>query len=133
MGYNEFLELAKADAERSRAGYLPFEIEDSNPDSFIVTWRIAGQYVDASGPVQAREPQPEPELEPLLELLDDLGLRRRQVNEVKALMHRGEIHEYDDHNGSWTQIGYKAITVDRLHTQLAAYGVVEPKPAGPRP
>lgn len=133
MGYEEFRELAMADAERSRAGYLPFEIEDSNPDSFIVTWRIAGQYVDASGTVQAREPQPEPELEPLLELLDDLGLRRRQVNAVKELMHRGEIREDDDHNGSWTQLGYKAIPVDKLHTQLSAYGVVEPKPAGPRP
>lgn len=130
LGYDEFIEKARADAARCNAADLPHRVAREHPDSFVAVWTIGGEARDGDGLYDLR-PEPEPEIEPLLELLDDLGLRRRQVNEIKALFVRDDGSDPTDHYGQWERKAYKTLSIEALHEKLVEYGVVEPRPHAP--
>jgi len=131
IGYEEFRDMAAADAARSQEDVGgAYDLPWRHPDAFIAAWVTGGRLCRFDGdPGETRTAQPEPEIEPLLELLDDLGLKRRQVNTVKAQLRRGSHIEQLDHNGSQTEYDYKVITIDALHAKLAELGVVEARTA----
>lgn len=131
LTYDEFYAMAKADADRcDERGVIPYDLAQNHPDSFIALWVIDGRSHSFDGTERQREPEPEPEIEPLLELLDDLGLKRRQVNEIRRELFEGKRYRQPlDHNGSWADYAYKGISIDDLHGKLVGYGLVEPRPS----
>ncbi len=130
---DKFLGMAHADAARSLAGYVPHEIASRHPESFLATWLTGGERCGQAGTCVPREVEAEPGIEPLLELLDDLGAKRRLVNALLAHAERGTFRERDDHNGSWSEYGYKALPVAVLHEKLAEAGLVEGPARVPAP
>jgi hypothetical protein len=130
LSYDDFIEKARADARRCNARDLPSRAAREHADGFVAVWVTGGEARGSDGLYDLR-PEPEPEVEPLLELLDDLGLRRRQVNEIKALFVRDEATETTDYHGQWETKAYKVLSIDALHEKLVEFGVVEPRPHAP--
>ena len=130
--YDDYLAKARADAERSGRWHRNLKPE---PDTFLTAWVVGGMSGgtpwERATPISA--PEPEPELDELLELLDDLGVRLRHVNEIKGELRHDSASEQVGYYGNRDELRYKYITVEALGEKLAELGYVEPKPPGNAP
>ena len=126
LSYDDFVAKAKADIDR--CGSPPHRLKLDEP-VFYVEWVTGGQEGGScwGGEPYSRSPEKEPELDALMELLDDLDLRLRHANQILKEMETGT-YEDRGYYGNWTEYGYKYITLSKVHEKLAEFGYVEPAP-----
>lgn len=106
-------------------------LEDGNV--FAVQWvtgGVGGGNCWSNSGHYTLEAQPEPELDGLVALLEDLDLRLRDANQIMKLVEYGS---YVDraYYGNYEEISFKYIHMDRVYEKLVELGYAEPKPESP--
>lgn len=140
MDYAEFTEKA-----REACGHASWEIslirnEDVKKlaeanELFIVTWvsgGTAGGNCWGPGGHYSIESDREPEMDALINVLEESGISLKEARQVFELIQHGTFGE-SGYYGNYTDYGYKWISFAAAYDKLVEFGKAEPRADAPAP
>lgn len=138
LSYEDFIEKAQRNDEADTWGLHLMRAKrllDDSKQAFVAIWvsgGVTGGNCWDTGGHYSLEAEKEPDLDQLMDLLEEADVTLREGRKILELVRTGSFGE-SGYYGNYTDYGYKYVTFDEVYDKLVEFGKAEPRTDSPTP